>query len=95
MLASLPPIIDVHKLAKQNKTLQGDLKLDKMPRIAGLLYSNQGRVTVKLSFTREDGISILTGKMTAEAELICQRCLGSMPFSALLEIKFEIGRAHV
>ena len=94
MLASLPPIVDAYKLAKQNKTLQGDLVLDKMPRIARLLYSNQGRVTVKLSFTREYGISILTGKVSAEIELICQRCLEAMPFSVVLDIKFGFRNKH-
>ncbi len=66
---------DLESLARQGE-LSGELTLDKMPRLVGLLQSAEGSVRASLRFRqRGDGGLALTLEYEATVQLLCQRCL--------------------
>jgi uncharacterized protein len=76
MSGALPPSLDLARAARQTYGLQGRLPVKSLPRLAAVLASDAGEVELKL----EAGLDparrvVVTGRMDAELELQCQRCL--------------------
>jgi uncharacterized protein len=67
---------DLESLAGRHGELGGELELEKMPRLAGLLQSADGSVRASLRFRqRGAGALALTLEYDATVLLLCQRCL--------------------
>lgn len=76
----LPKQVDARKFASIGSEIHATLAVADLPRFSDGLASNAGQVEVDLHFYRdEQGLFRLDGKLAAEVELVCQRCLGSMP----------------
>jgi uncharacterized protein len=89
----LPEQIIPFKLARQRRSLQGLLKLEKMERLTALLADGHGDVAVDLQFgVDEQGISYMRGHLSAEVSLICQRCMESvtMPLETDIAVGFAV-----
>lgn len=81
MSSRLPIEVSPYRLVEQRKSLTGDAPIDQMKRLADLLASSQGKVSVELEFTRNDtGLPIITGRIHASLDVICQRCLQSVDY---------------
>jgi uncharacterized protein len=67
---------DLESLASRSGELAGELELDKMPRLAGLLQSADGSVKASLRPRQRGARGLaLTLEYEAAVQLVCQRCL--------------------
>lgn len=67
---------DLESLAARHGELGGELELEKLPRLAGLLQPGDGSVRASLQFRqRGEGGLALTLEYEATVLLLCQRCL--------------------
>lgn len=67
---------DLEARASRDAALSGELKLDKLPRLASMLHSGDGSVRATLGFSqRRDGWLGAQLSYEAAVELVCQRCL--------------------
>lgn len=75
----LPSTLDVRKAAARDVVVEGVVRLDQLPRFAQMLASQEGAVEARLSCSRdEEQRYIVDITVTADVEVICQRCLGPM-----------------
>jgi DUF177 domain-containing protein len=87
---SLPKTLDPFKYADQNKDLQGHIAIHLMPRLVEMLVDSEGIVNIELEFARdEQRLRILKGKISAELNLLCQRCLH--PVNKTINSEFQLG----
>lgn len=67
---------DLESLANRDVTLNGELEIEKLTRLASLLHSNAGSVRATLQFRqRRDGWLAVALEYQAAVHVICQRCL--------------------
>lgn len=67
---------DLESLAGRDVVLSGELTLDKLPRLVGMLHSDVGSVRASLRFRqRRDGWLAAALEYQASVQLVCQRCL--------------------
>lgn len=72
----LPRWVDARKLAGQGAVLAGEIPPDQLPRVGEVVAAVAGGVAVELQFGVDGGgVRTLEGKVQAQVELICQRCL--------------------
>ena len=75
----LPAYINTRKGFEDALKLTGSLPLDRLPRFKEMLATEQADIRAELSFTRPIGSQWMqarvTGKVTAEVTVRCQRCL--------------------
>ncbi|WP_158675229.1 YceD family protein [Thiohalobacter thiocyanaticus] len=87
----LPDWIDPVTLIRQGRILEGTLPVERFTRLAEQLYDTEGEVAVELHFGRFDtGVEGITGRITGELHLICQRCLGRMRFPVQQEVRLGL-----
>ena len=78
----IPAYVDARKAFLQETELQGAVDLERLPRFAETLASDNANVVVSLRFARlEDGQRAITGHLQVSTELVCQRCLEPLPVS--------------
>lgn len=76
MSPRLPERIDPVRLAERGARLSGELDLERMGRLAGLLVNRDGKVRVELNFDIGlQGRAEVAGVLAAQVRLVCQRCL--------------------
>lgn len=88
---------DLEALGGRQGELGGEIELDRLPRLAGLLHSKAGSVKASLQF-RQRGVGRLaaTLELATTVELTCQRCLEpfAQPIAERVELLFvEPGEA--
>ena len=72
----LPKLVEPRRLAEQRVTLQGQLAIADMPRVAEVAQSSETRAQVEFCFFRDEDQRIrVTGHVKGCIDLICQRCL--------------------
>ena len=87
---SIPKTLDPFKCADQNKVLEGHIAISLMSRLAEMLVDSTGIVEVNLEFDRDaQNLRILKGKLSANVNLLCQRCLH--PVTKLIQSEFQLG----
>jgi len=90
---NLPLTIDPFRFADNAICLQGSFFLENMKRLVPSLGQKEGRVQVMLQFgVDEQGTRFLSGELSTELPLICQRCLGSFAFP--VQERFLAGIVH-
>ncbi len=78
----LPEQIAPYKLARQGISLQGTISVAEMGRLAELLTDSQGAVEVELHFgIDEQGVRYVRGRLIAQVNVECQRCMQPMPIT--------------
>lgn len=76
MSGALPPSLDLARAARQTYGLQGRLPVKSLPRLTAVLASDAGEVELKLEVGLDPARRVVVaGRMDAELELQCQRCL--------------------
>ena len=82
----LPERIDPLRLAETGRTLRGQIALARLKRLAASLVSVDGAVEVELEFgIDEAGVRYVSGRLSADVELVCQRCLEPMRLQLIAE----------
>ena len=77
MSGALPPSLDLSRAARHAFDLEGRLAVKSMPRLAAALASDAGVAEFKLhAGTDLSRRVVVSGRIEAELELVCQRCLG-------------------
>ena len=73
-------MLDVRKAAARGATVSGTLKPLNLQRFLPLLASDEGAISVVLSFSRDEENRYLV-RVNTEADVVvtCQRCLENMP----------------
>lgn len=92
MLRDLPELIYPLDLARARRALRGRVTLAGMQRLQPLL-PEQGvcHARVDLLFTLDDlGHFVIRGMVWADLNLICQRCLKTVPFRAESKVRLNI-----
>ena len=73
---SFPEYADVRKVFLQEQEISGSLSLANLVNLNGILNNENGRLCVNLRFFQNNsGQRIITGKIRADIEVLCQRCL--------------------
>ena len=92
MLKRLPIEIDPFRLVEQRMLLEGTLLIKHFSRLEGLLASDAGELHVSLAFDRTPirRLPMITGHLSGELQLICQRCLAAISHSIDHEIKLVL-----
>ncbi|MDD9895307.1 MAG: YceD family protein [Gammaproteobacteria bacterium] len=96
----IPAYIDTRKVFLQQDEINGSVALEKLPRFKDALASQQGHVSVALSFSvNESGQKVIQGKLFAEVAVTCQRCLEPLAiqlrddiYLAVLEEEAEVAK---
>ena len=90
MIDHLPDRLDLVAMAEAGRELRGRIKLSCLPRVLPLLASDSGELDVVLELGRdEQGIPALSGTITGQLQMQCQRCLESMQVP--LDTRFRLG----
>ncbi|MDZ7781725.1 MAG: YceD family protein [Halioglobus sp.] len=75
----LPTALDVRKAAVRGAGVSGILQPGEMPRFRAMLASDEGHIEADLSFFRdEESRYLIRVDVSADVEVICQRCLQPM-----------------
>ncbi len=75
----LPVQVDPYRLAEQGREYEGVLPLRHMKRLAPMLATDEGEVSVSLRFGIDEmGVHFLEGSIRADLVVLCQRCLEEM-----------------
>ncbi len=86
----LPLTVNPVKLAEQGIELEGSMPLNKLHRVSELLVSSEGFVSAKLTFGRDQQkLRILSGKVSCDVSMACQRCLE--PVTKSIQTEFVLG----
>ena len=93
MSSRLPVEINPFRLVEQRKSIIGSLALSRLPRLQDTLCSNEqgiyeGGVSVQMDFDRsETGLPQVSGKIEAQFDLTCQRCLDKLMHSVTIPLR--------
>lgn len=82
MPSSLPESVDPYRLAIKGESLSGDIAVASMSRLSQILLEEKGKVSVTLVFGYDEQRRVnVSGTISADLVLKCERCLGPMPWS--------------
>ena len=90
MFEGLPERLDPVVAADRQRTYSGQIPINKLPRLEGLLAGYDGSVSVELRFFRNGRRNLLmVGRCQGELQLRCQRCMEL--FSLEIDQPIELG----
>ena len=90
MLKKLPESVDFLKQVERGASYEGVWPLARFERLAEVICSNRGEVRAKLKFAIRAGTPSLDGRVQAELELSCQRCLDPVKQSVQSDFRFGL-----
>lgn len=74
-------IIDALQLARNEVYRHYEFRGKRFKGLAGMLVSDEPVLDINLHFGLQQGKTAISGQLTGVVELVCQRCLNSMPYS--------------
>jgi uncharacterized protein len=84
-------VIDCLEFARSGGVLERSVGLDELPRLADLLSTTDGCLSVRLEGWRDDeGKSWLQLDIAGEPVLCCQRCLGGVKFPLVIRSRLQL-----
>ncbi len=87
-------VVHAYRMARDGASCQGEIPLSRMPRLSPLLYSDRGAARFEFDFQLDSqSRPLVTGRVKASLELLCQRCLEPMMLDLDLEIRLGIVRS--
>lgn len=75
MSSSLPGLIDPFALASKGWDWQGSVPFARLPRLVAMIVNSEGAAKVELTFSQVGQVVAVTGRVEADLEVVCQRCL--------------------
>ena len=83
----LPHQLDPFRMAEMGTRIEGRIPFNQLRRLSEVLANDAGQVLVELRFDIDElGVPCVYGKLEAELQLICQRCLVLYPYHVMHEI---------
>lgn len=83
----LPHQLDPFRLAEMGIVIEGRIPLNQLRRLSEVIAKDAGQVQVELRFDIDElGVPCAYGKVEAELQLTCQRCLEVFPYQVAQEI---------
>lgn len=93
MSQRLPELIEPDRLAQTGRLLKGTLAINRMKRLRPLLLDEEGGVDVDLVFAIDaSGQPNVTGSVSTNIKLQCQRCMQAMNLRVAEKISLAIIR---
>ena len=84
-------VLDSLEFARSGGVLDRRVRLDELPRLADLLASSDGMLSVLLEGSRDaEGKSWLQVNIAGEPVLCCQRCLGGVMFPLDIRSRLQL-----
>jgi uncharacterized protein len=94
MPQSSAELVDAYRMARAGSSRRGEIALSRMSRLAPLLCNDQGVARFELDFHLDSqSRPLVTGRIQAKLELICQRCLEPLVLELDLELRLGIVRS--
>lgn len=90
MLDRLPHQIDPIAFADKQRTLQGQIPLTKLSRLADLLLEDNGQVEIDLAFNKNGRLAIVQGHIKANLMLECRTCLEALTLPLDVEVNLAV-----
>lgn len=91
MSEALPSRVDAMRLAARGASLDNVTPVAAMTRLGDALADASGTVESQLVFTRDaQGRTVIDGRAHAVLQLVCQRCLQSMPFEVDVAVRVAV-----
>ena len=88
---ALPQWVIPLKLAAQGSTLSGVVSWENLERLSELVVAGSDPVQVGLRFFRDQsGHRVVEGRLEAEVQVQCQRCLQNMPWQLSAEVGWVV-----
>lgn len=81
-------VVDTLEFAREGRTVSGTVPLSALPRLREWVGEGSATLACELAGRREDGRNWLSLSLRGEFDLVCQRCLGAMPY--VLETDAEL-----
>ena len=93
MFDKLPKTVDPEKLAQNGADFKGSYEQKAMPRLREVVEDDSGVCEVDLALDYSKGTRLkLTGQVSADLHLSCQRCLESFKHVVTSEVDIELVR---
>lgn len=89
MLNQMPACVDFLKQVERKAEYEGTWSVSAFERLAEAISSSRGEVSARLKFGTRAGIPCLDGRVQAELELRCERCLE--PVTQRIDSEFRFG----
>jgi uncharacterized protein len=90
---SIPAYVDTRKIFLAQEHISGILSLQRLPRFCQSLSNNDGLVHIELNFTlSRTKQRLISGKLKAEVNVFCQRCLKPLGIELTDDIKLALVR---
>ncbi|MDE1462623.1 YceD family protein [Spartinivicinus poritis] len=87
----LPKIVDPRRLAKQSVSLKGRWPVADLEQLANYLTNTEGEVEADLNFSQDaEGHFVISGQLTAQVQMTCQRCLEPVSLSVTSDILLAV-----
>ena len=84
-------VLDCLEFARSGGVLERSIRLDELPRLADVLVTSEGVLSVRLEGWRDDaGKSWLQVDIAGEPVLCCQRCLGGVKFPLAISSRLQL-----
>lgn len=93
MLDRLPHLIDPVSFADKERTLQGQLPLSKLSRLADVLLDSSGSIEVDLSFSKDKRLATVRGHLRGILVLECRTCLEALNFPVDVNVNLAVVRS--
>lgn len=90
MSRHLPDLVDPLAWVEKGGHWQGKVPLARLSRLAGMIVNPGSEAEVDLSFGREGQVAAITGKVWANLEVICQRCLEPLQINVCSAVKLGV-----
>lgn len=78
MSDQIPELIDPVVFAERQSSIQGLLGLQRLDRLAEMLFDEQGELKVDLYFYKQGKVPVIEGCLEGNINLICQSCLETL-----------------
>ena len=90
---SLPQKIKPWRSSANNATWHGSLAVSSLPRVMAAVSAALGEVEIALHAGRDaQGFDFIQGRLRAQVELVCQRCLGALQQPLLIDVSLGLVR---
>ena len=87
----LPTEIIPLRLVESERTLVGRIPVSRMPRLRESLYTDAANAEIGLKFARDEaGTATIRGTVSADLELVCQRCLQPVAMEIESQVKLAL-----
>lgn len=84
---TLPKYFDPRKYASYEQAFEGYVPLNEFKELCAILASDEGNAFIHLDFrVDEDRRYIATGSLTAQVQVVCQRCMGAVSHDLALDL---------